>query len=269
MREGDSGMPAELIEFAKAHEVLTAGVAGGACGLLASLVTAVFSRWSAAAAARAVTEAAEKQAAATLASAERQALAIVSAAAEQASATREAALRSAFETERMKLRYDLARRHVESFHEKAGALLAILEEAKNDASVAARLIKGPPHAHFNACFTGEIAATTHYFELMRETASRFCEHYSNAALLFKKHGVDPDIRPDSVSRVILLECMTAAYALRAIIAGVDIAVEARASQTDVDEARRGIRHLMAMALETEKYLQTLFEHGLAENPPSS
>ena len=262
-------MSADLIAFAKSHEVLTAGLAGGLGGLLTSFVAGMFSRWSAKAAARAMTESAEKQAAATIAAAERQALAVVNAAAEQASATREAALRSAFETQRMKLRYELARRHVESFHEKAGALLAILEEATNDAAVAARLITGYPHAPHNACFAAEIAATQHYYELMRETGTRFCLHYSSAALMLKEHGTDRSSRPDSVNGVMVLHCMKAAYALRAIVAAVDVAVEARASQTGADEAGGEIRRLMQLVLQQEQYMQELYERGLAANPPSA
>jgi hypothetical protein len=189
--------------------------------------------------ARAMLGAAEKQAAATL-----------EAATAQAEGVREAGLRNAIETEAMKLRFRLAERHLDRFHERAGALVALLTELPRDANVAERFVQGMPHTPSVVLMEAELVVRPQDWERLAATLSTFTVATAGVGLVLYE-SPDPAQRTTAANMDLSKGCGTAIAALQHITAVVNVSSVVRA-QGVIDEESQALLSSLYLRWEERK-----------------
>ncbi len=172
-------------------EVLVSALVGGAAALVVAIVGGLFTYFATSRKAKADLDAAREGARAMLEAGERQATAIIQAAAQQAAGTREAGVRNAIETEAMKLRFRMAERHLDRFHERAGGMMALLTELHRNEKVAKRFVEDQPHVPVVALIEAELVTRPEDWERLMDARLALHGACVDIACVLDKGNTDP------------------------------------------------------------------------------
>jgi hypothetical protein len=147
-----------VVVYGTDNGAVVAALVGAAAALIVAVLGGLFTYRATVHKARAEVAAAREGARALLEAAQRQAAATVEAAVEQAAAAREAGFRNAIETEAMKLRFQMAERHLDRFHERAGLLMAALMDLQRSNQGGDRYVQLMVHSPYDAFQEAELVA---------------------------------------------------------------------------------------------------------------
>lgn len=211
--------------------VLVSALVGGAAALLVAVVGGLFTYFATTLKAKTDLDGAKENARATLHAAQRQATAIIRAAVEQAAGNREAGLRNAIETAAMMLRFRIAERHLDRFHERAGALMALLTELKRNEDVARRFVEAQPHVPSVALMEAELVARPEDWERLIEARLALDGAFVDIHCVLDKGNTDPQRWTTENHTELIKGCAVAKAALQHITSVVNVSSVLRAQGT--------------------------------------
>ena len=238
-------------------EVLASALVGAAAALLVAVLGGLFTYFATTRKAKADLDAAKESARAMLEAGERQATAIIQAAAQQAAGTREAGLRNAIETEAMKLRFRMAERHLNRFHERAGALMALLTELQRSEEVAKRFVEAQPHVPSVALLEAELVARPEDWERLMD--ARLALHGAGIDIhcVLDKGNTDPQLWTVENHTGLVKGCGVAKAALQHITSVVNVSSVLRAQGTADPAGEESVATLHRQWEETKEGLKKM------------
>jgi hypothetical protein len=156
----------------------------------------------------------------------------------QSKAAREAGVAQAIETEKLRLRHDIAKRHLDSFHHHADGFRADLMEITSNQAQA--VLNGMPHTPMNIVFDGELSTTSSDWHMAKAVVDDFIRHCDKIASWLGESGTDRDAWTEVAYRAITSHRQAALDALSHLIRMVDLSNDARIAGMGAVDTRGGL-----------------------------